>query len=68
MTAWRFARKGIAENPHEGLRNIMVQADQDVDDILDMLTEFFEENPSAWHNFCHLWSQYRSSQDTSDES
>lgn len=59
MTPWTFADKGISEDPHDGLKDILAQVDQDVDEVLDILAEFFYERPDSWQEFCHAWMQYR---------
>ena len=67
MNEWMFADHGISEDPHDGLQDLLAQVDEDVDTLLEVLSEFFVECPDAWHQFCSFWVNWRDEELNGDE-
>lgn len=67
MSEWMFSDHGISEDPRDGLQDVLAQVDEDVDGLLEVLSEFFAECPDAWHQFCAFWVNWRESEMQEEE-
>lgn len=58
MNDWGYSKLGISEDPHDGINDLLAQLDEDVDSLLDLLGDYFDECPEAWEQFCAFWIKY----------
>lgn len=58
MSPWLFTDHGISEDPHDGMQDLLAQADTDADTLFEVLTDFFGECPDAWRQFCAHWVKW----------
>ncbi len=58
MNDWGLSNVGISDDPHDGLNDLLAQMDEDVDSLVDIMGDFFDECPEAWKQFCVFWVKY----------
>ena len=67
MRTWAFADRGISEDPHNGLQDLLAQSDEDIDTLLAYLGDFFDECPDAWKQFCVCWVKWHDDESVEDD-
>ena len=62
-----FADLGIADDPHNGLLDLLAQSDDDIDVLLAYLGDYFAECPEAWKQFCVCWTKWHDDETVEDD-
>jgi hypothetical protein len=66
MKSALFSDPGIADDPHNGLLDLLAQSDDDIEVLLAYLGDFFVECPDTWKQFCACWAKWHEDENMDD--